>query len=219
MVDARKIAIFGAGGFAREVAWLLSSDVSHQAYDLVGYIEDDAQPGRMVNGMPVLSWQTFPACAADTLLAVAVGNPQSRGKIVARCAAAGFSFATLVHPSVALSEFVELGAGAILCSGSVLTVNIKLERHVHINLNCTIGHDVHIGEFTTLSPGVHVSGHVHIGKYVFIGTGAVIVDGTAQKPLVIADGTVIGAGACVTRNTEPDSLYVGVPAEFKKSRG
>jgi len=152
----------------------------------------------------------------DSLVTVAVGSPQSRKKIVAKCAEAGFSFATLVHHSVEMSEFVELGVGSIICCGSILTVNIKIEQHVHINLDCTIGHDVRIGEFTTLSPGVHVSGNVHIGKSVYIGTGAVIINGTSENPLVIADGTVIGAGACVTKSTDANSLYAGIPAEFKK---
>ena len=216
MANPKKIAIYGAGGFAREVAWLLSTLENNALYDVVGYIEDDAAHGRFLNEKPVISWQSFSTLPHDSLITVAIGNPQDRKNVVAKCTEAGFSFATLVHHSVEMSKFVELGTGSIVCCGSILTVNIKTEQHVHINLDCTIGHDVYIGEFTTLSPGVHVSGNVHIGKSVYIGTGASIINGSSEHPLVIADGTVIGAGACITKSTEPNCLYAGVPAVLKK---
>jgi sugar O-acyltransferase (sialic acid O-acetyltransferase NeuD family) len=212
----KQVAIYGAGGFAREVAWLLSTLEKCKNYDVLGYIEDGADHGRILNGKPVLSWERFCDLHRESHIAVAVGNPQSRQKLAMKCAEAGFSFATLIHHSVEMSDFVELGTGSIICCGSILTVNITIEQHVHINLDCTIGHDVRIGEFTTLAPGVHVSGRVHIGKFVYVGTGANIINGTTDNPLVIGDGTVIGAGACVIKSTEPNSLYAGVPAEFKK---
>jgi len=215
--DTKKIAIYGAGGFAREVAWLLSAYEKKEIFDVVCYIEDDSDGDRSLNGKPIFSWQHFSTFFThDVLIAVAVGNPQDREKLVNKCIAAGFSFPTLIHHTVEMSEFVELSVGAIICCGSILTVNIKIDEHVHINLGCSVGHDVRIGAFSTLSPSVHVSGNVHIGKSVYIGTNASIINGTTEKPLIIADGTVIGAGACVTKNTEPNSLYAGVPAEFKK---
>jgi len=61
MASRKKIAIYGAGGFAREVAWLLSTHESYGVYEVVGYIEDDAEHGRILNGKPVLSWQSFSA--------------------------------------------------------------------------------------------------------------------------------------------------------------
>lgn len=218
MNHPQKVAIYGAGGFAREVAWLLSTYEKQGQFELVGYIEDGAADGRVLNNKPVFSWQNFTAqpAAQDTLITVAVGNPQLRKQLVTTCTETGFRFATLLHHSVEMSEFVQVGNGCIICCGSILTVNIHLGQQVHINLDCTVGHDVHIGDFSTLSPGVHVSGHVHIGTAVYIGTGATIINGTADQPLVIADGTVIGAGACVTQSTEAHSLYAGVPAQLKK---
>ena len=216
MTKPKKVAIYGAGGFAREVAWLLSTLERDGHFDVLGYVEDDAGGAREVNGKPVLSWERFSRGHRDSLVTVAVGSPRARARLVAKCATAGFSFATLVHHSVEISDFVDLGAGAIVCCGSILTVNINVGAHVHINLDCTVGHDVSIGEFSTLAPGVHVSGNVEIGKSVYVGTGANIINGTAENPLVIGDGTVVGAGACITRSTEPNCLYVGVPAELKK---
>lgn len=219
MPSPEEIVIFGAGGFAREVAWLLSYRERLGTHRVVGFVEDEAAEGKNVNGQPVMSWDAFMSLPQKPHMAIAVGDPWARKAIAMRCNEADARFATLVHHSVEMSEFVEIGVGSIICCGSILTVNIKLGRHVHVNLDCTIGHDVYIGDFSTLSPGVHVSGNVHIGDGVYIGTGANIINGVSDKPLVIADGTVIGAGACVTKSTEPYGLYAGVPAQLKKRYG
>jgi acetyltransferase-like isoleucine patch superfamily enzyme len=48
---------------------------------------------------------------------------------------------------------------------------------------------------------------------VWIGAGARILDGVR-----VSSGTVIGAGAVVTKTTEPFSVVVGVPARFVRTR-
>jgi serine acetyltransferase len=88
-----------------------------------------------------------------------------------------------------------------------------LGKHVQINLDCTIGHDVIMGDYTTLAPGVHVSGWVRFGQKIYVGTGAVIINGTQKKPIVIGDNAVIGAGAVVTEDIPPGITVVGVPAK------
>lgn len=211
-----KIAIYGAGGFAREVAWLLSVGKRKREHELIGFIEDNAVSGHNLNCKPVISWSEFSTRPIDVNICVAIGDPQARREVVIKCLAAGYKFTTLIHHAIEISDFVEIGVGSIICCGSILTVNIKIGSHVHVNLDCTIGHDVKIGDFSTLAPGVHVSGNVHIGRFVYIGTGATIINGTSENPLIISDGTVIGAGACITKSTEGYSLYAGVPGQFKK---
>ena len=216
MLESRPIAVYGAGGFAREVAWLITAARADPPYRMVGYV--DESPGtELLNGQPILASGTikerFPGCA----VAVAVGDPGLREKLAKQAGEEGFRFPTLCHRTVELSESVSLGEGTIICAGSILTVDIQVGRHVHVNLDCTIGHDVRIGDFTTLSPGVHVSGNVHIGRGVYIGTGAVIINGTIKEPLVIQDRCVIAAGACITKSTVGPGLYAGVPAMLKKS--
>lgn len=216
MIPPKQIAIYGAGGFAREVAWLLLAHENYGFNEIVGHIEDGADGTRELNGLPVFSLEHVRSEYPSALVSVAVGDPSLRRKLVEKAEKAGFGFATLTHHSIEMSSFNTIGTGSIICCGSILTVNIAIEEQVHINLDCTIGHDVKIGAFSTLSPGVHVSGNVHIGKNVYIGTGANIINGTADSPLVIGNGCVIGAGACVTSHTEKNALYAGVPATLKK---
>lgn len=94
-------------------------------------------------------------------------------------------------------------------TGSALTNDIHIEKGVLINLNCTIGHDVKIGEFSEICPGVHISGHVKIGKQCFVGTGAVVLPG-----IVVGNYATIAAGAVVTKSIEENQTVKGVPAKW-----
>jgi sugar O-acyltransferase (sialic acid O-acetyltransferase NeuD family) len=210
-----KVAIYAAGGFAREVAWLVEScSPGVPPAEVVCFIDDNpALHGTLLNSIPVMGLEEAQRRFPDAYVACAVGSPRVRRRLVDRADARGFRFRTLVHSSVLRSRWIELGTGSIICAGCILTTNIVVGPHVHINLDCTVGHDVSIGAFSTLAPGVHVSGCVVIGEDVSIGTGAVIINGTADNPLRIGDGSVIGAGACVTKSVPAGVTAVGVPAK------
>jgi len=216
-MDKRQCVIYSAGGFGREAAWLVRD--CHEVGRVgrpTAFIEDDASLlGQKINGLPVLSFEECRKTMPDADVICAVGNPRTREKLVRKCEAGGFSFAAAIHPSVIKSDEVSIGVGTLVCAGSILTVNITLGRHVHVNLDCTIGHDAVLEDYATLAPGVHVSGWVRIGRGAYIGTGANIINGTREKPLVIGEGATIGAGACVTGDVPAGETYIGVPARAK----
>lgn len=117
---------------------------------------------------------------------------------------------TLIHPSSLLIDkpSIQIKEGSIISASSVLTRNIHLGKAVFVNLSCTIGHDVSIGDFTSIMPGVNISGKVEIGQGVYIGSGATILNG-----VTIGAKTVVGAGALVNRDVEEGETVVGVPAK------
>jgi sugar O-acyltransferase (sialic acid O-acetyltransferase NeuD family) len=214
-----QIAVYGAGGFGREVAWLAqSAQIGGDTADVVCFIDDDdAICGTTLNGLQVLSLSRARQMYPGAWVVSGVGPPGIREQTMMKAQSAGFGFATLIHPGTRMSKWVEVGEGTVICAGSILTTNIVLGRHVQINLSCTVGHDVTMGDFATLAPGVHVSGCVLIGRRVYIGTGAVIRNGTQNDPVVIADDVIVGAGACVTRSIA-HGTWVGVPAKEIRAR-
>ena len=206
--------IYGGSGFGREVAWLIESCAErYQGIRAVCFIDDDkTKQGTTLNGLPVLNLEEASRKFPGAHVVVAVGNPVLRAELTKKVEDAGFTPATLIHPRVESSRWIKMGRGVVVCAGSILTTNIVLGNHVQINLDCTIGHDVVMGDYTTLAPGVHVSGWVHFGKRVYVGTGAVFVNGTEKSPLTVGDDAVIGAGAVVTRSVPPGETWGGVPA-------
>lgn len=212
--DFRTLYIFGAGGHGREVAWLAEQLWGNRVTRRF-LVNDTYAQTESVDGIGV---QSLSSAEPDdgARFVVALGDPAQRRRAAMECAGVGLRPICIVHPRAEMSARVRMGDGVIVCAGNTVTTGVSLAAHVHLNLNCTVSHDVDIGEFSTLSPGVHISGHVHIGSGVFIGTGVNIINGKAGAPLTIGDGAVIAAGACVTRSVEPGSLMAGVPAVRKR---
>jgi sugar O-acyltransferase (sialic acid O-acetyltransferase NeuD family) len=107
-----------------------------------------------------------------------------------------------------MSKWVEVGAGSIICAGCVLTCQISLGKHCHLNLNTTVGHDCTFGDFCTVAPGVNISGNCTFGNRVDVGTQAAF-----RQHVRVCDDAVIGMGAVVVKDIVEAGTYVGVPAK------
>jgi sugar O-acyltransferase (sialic acid O-acetyltransferase NeuD family) len=200
-----RLLIAGAGGFAREVAWLVDDiNRAQPAWELVGFV--DREPGAPIRGLPVVGIDGAAHLGADAAI-TAVGDARLRRRLVDEIGSLGLPFATLVHPSVDADPSLRLGPGTVVCAGNLLTVDISVGAHVVVNLDCTIGHDAVIGDFVTLSPGCHLSGRTRIGEGSFLGTGVVTVEGRT-----IGHEAIIGAGAVVVKDIADGVTAVGVPA-------
>jgi acetyltransferase-like isoleucine patch superfamily enzyme len=75
-----------------------------------------------------------------------------------------------------------------------------------------VAHDCIIGDFVTFAPGVKCNGNIIIEDDVYVGTGAIIKQGTKKRPIVIGSGSKIEAGAYVTKSVDPGVTVFGNPA-------
>ena len=202
------LIVYGAGGSGRETAWL-----AERCGRQVGcFVEDGASGDRLLNELPVLSWQAARQRFPDAEVVVGIGASAAREKVSRWLQGQGATLATLVHPGVERSRFVSIGAGTVICAGAIITTNIRIGEGVQVNVACTISHDAVLEDYVTLAPGVHIAGQVRIGRRAYIGTGVNIINGTAAAPLTIGDDAVVGAGACVVRPIPAGVTAVGVPA-------
>lgn len=203
-----RVVVIGAGGHGRELADVVEACAqAGEDLELVGYVDDAGRmQGQTIHGVPVLgplAWLT--THAADVTAVLAIGIPRVRRQVLARLDAV--TFATLVHPRAVTTKWVKLGEGVIVTAGVVMSNDIEIGAHTHLNRCATIGHDVRIGECVHVSPGVVVSGNVTIGDDVDIGAGAVLLPG-----VTVGARTIVGAGAVVTKDLPADVTAVGVPA-------
>ncbi|MBE6909148.1 MAG: acetyltransferase [Ruminococcaceae bacterium] len=207
----KQLFIIGAGGFGRELAWLVERiNLQSPTWELAGFVDDDPEKiGTRSGDYPIIGGcDVLTHKYGDFWVACAIGSPKVRKQITEHLEKqSNIKFATLIDPSVIMSERVRVGSGSMICAGSVLTVDIKLGKHSIVNLNCTIGHDVEFGDYLTAYPNVNISGKTNGGDCVEIGTGVQIRQG-----LRIASHTTIGAGAVVVKDIEESGTYVGVPA-------
>jgi sugar O-acyltransferase (sialic acid O-acetyltransferase NeuD family) len=207
-----ELLIVGAGGHARELLWLVSRLSSRYECARVA-VESGWEIRSELAGVTVECLDDIEPTLAGIDYVVAIGNSGARERIAVRLDSLGARPAVLIDPSVQRPDRMQIRPGAVICAGCVLTCDIEIGRHVHINAGCLVHHDALIGDFTTLSPGVRVAGHVEIGPHAFIGIGATIINGRAGQPLRIGEGSVVAAGAVVTKDVPPGSMVAGVPAQ------
>lgn len=211
----KDIVIIGAGGFGREVAWLIEEiNESNMEWNLLGFIdEDEEKHGKFLNGYRVLGGFRYLEEKKDVYYVCAIGNSKIKKEIIEkRCIKYNIKPATLIHPSVIMSKkYNKIGQGCIICASNIVTVNTQIGNHVIVNIDCTIGHDVVVNNYTTIYPSVNISGNCEIGECVELGTGTQIIQGKS-----IGNNSVIGAGSVVVKDIESNKTAVGIPAKAIK---
>ena len=208
-----KVVIIGAGGFGREVIEIFKDqNCIKKWWEILGFIdENSALWGKVINNFSVLGGLDWFENNREVGAVVAIGDPKTKKRIVDLLEKNGVLFYNAIHPSVIMSEFVNLGKDVIICAGSILTVNISICNHIIINLKCTIGHDAIIEDYCSIMPSVSINGENHIGKGVYIGTGATFI-----QQVSVGEWAIIGAGAVVIDNIPDHVVAVGIPAKVKK---
>lgn len=213
------IYIIGAGGFAREVAFLLSeiTRLKQDSYALKGFTSE--QVGELSfegKVFPVLTHQELLSSLHEgnrVAVALGIGTPKISFKVLAQYlshpSAPKLSFPNLIHPGfIGLPKAIEWGKGNIVTAGVIFTLDIKIGSFNIFNLSTTVGHDVEIGSYNVLNPGCNISGSVKIEDRILIGTNATILQG-----LQVKSDTIVGAGSVVTKDLANNFVYVGNPAK------
>ena len=212
------IGVYGASGFGKEVMPLVRAQFIELSKENFVFI-DDGQTNTDLNGYQVLSYTDFiNDFKTDKRVTIAIANSQVREKLVARLNQDNVQHLEIQAANTVILDEVEMGEGSLLCPFTCLTSNIKIGKFFHANIYSYVAHDCVIGDYVTFAPGVKCNGNIHIEDHAYIGTGAVIKQGTPDKPLVIGKGAIIGMGAVVTKSVPAGVTVIGNPARILEKK-
>lgn len=207
------VGVYGASGFGKEVMPIIRQQYQDLKQENFIFI-DDSYDGLDLNGYKVLTYDTFlQKQAGKKGVVIAIANSLVREKLVEKLNNDNIQHLNISANNVVKLDHIEMAEGSILCPFVCLTSNIKIGKFFHANLYSYIGHDCVIGDYVTFAPAVKCNGNVHIEDHAYIGTGAIIKQGTPNKPLVIGKGAVVGMGAVVTKSVPAGVTVVGNPAK------
>lgn len=211
----KDIAIFGAGGFGREVLTLIN-DINkvYNIWNLIGFFDDGKQSGEIVNGYPVLGGiKELNLWKRSLSLSIAIGSPVIKKNIISKINNPLIDYPSIIHPTVLIGDksTVKIGKGCIICANNIITTDSIIGDFVILNLACTVGHDTKIGDYSAFMPTCNISGEVIIGENVYCGTGAKIIN-----KINVGDNSTIGAGAVIINNVDSCTVVAGVPAKIIK---
>lgn len=124
----------------------------------------------------------------------------------------GNPFSVISNNTTIGSYNVFLGKGLNIMHNVSVFNDVTIGNGTLLNSFVSVHHDCEIGQFCEISPGARILGRVKIGKYTSIGSNAVIL-----PDVVVGNNVTIGAGAVVTKNTDDNATYVGIPAKKIKT--
>ncbi|MGL5082088.1 MAG: acyltransferase [Microcoleaceae cyanobacterium] len=113
---------------------------------------------------------------------------------------------------VIIGDKTDLGCNVVLTSSS----GIYIGKSVLIASNCYLGggrYGTDRLDIPMMEQGIYTKGPVVIEDDVWLGAGATVLDG-----VTIGKGSIIGAGAVVTKDLPAYSVAAGVPAKVLRSR-
>lgn len=213
-------AIYGASGCGRSLMPIARQQLRRENNDAeIVFIDDALTEITQVNGHRAMNYSTFlNEIAFEKYVQIAIANSHIREKIANRLEKDRIQLWSLSADNVVFMDKIEMAQGAALSPFVTITSNIKIGKCFHANLYSYVEHDCIIGDYVTFAPGVKCNGNIHIQDHVYIGTGAVIKQGTPDQPLVIGEGAIVGMGAVVTKSVPPGVTVVGNPARILEKK-
>ena len=206
------IGIYGASGFGKEVMPLVRQQDPQLNQENFVYVDDGDKLDKL-DDYKVLNYKQFlQYSATKKCITIAIANSQVREKLNAKLVQDNIEIINVIANNALQYDNITMGEGSIICGFVHLTSNIKIGKGFHANIYSYIAHDCVIGDFVTFAPRVSCNGNVHIEDHAYIGTGAVLRQGTPDKPLIIGKGAIVGMGAVVTKDVPAGVTVVGNPA-------
>lgn len=209
----KNIAIYGAGGFGREVFCLINKlNAVNKEWNVVGFFDDGIEKGSPVGhyGTVLGGIDEVNAWSTDLAVAVAVGSAANMKKITSGITNPHILFPNIIHPEVVFSdrESMKMGQGNIVQRGSAFSCDVTIGDFNVFNGGTVLGHDVKMGSCNILMPAVRISGAVKIGDGNFFGIASIVLQG-----LKVGTGVKLSAGSVLFTKPKDGQLYMGNPAK------
>lgn len=209
----KKIAIYGAGGFGREVACLLNKiNEVKLTWELIGFFDDGLAIGTEVShfGNVLGGINELNEWSSKLSIAITIGNSKIVQSIVSKVSNQNVDFPNIIAPTVYFSdpETFNIGRGNIIQKHCSFSCNVTIGDFNVMDGADVFGHDDVVGSYNTFMPAMRISGEVNIGDCNFFGVGSIIL----QK-IKIGNNVRLGAGSVLMRKPKDGILYMGNPAK------
>ena len=210
MAASKPLVIIGNGEIAEMAFEYFDADSDREvaAFSIgADYIKDPTLNGRPVTPLEGLS-EIYPPDAYDAFVAIGDGQlNRLRREHVDGCKAMGYALASYVSSKAFVWRNVEIGENCFILEHNVLQPFTRIGDNVTLWSGNHIGHRSVIEDDVFLASHICVSGFCRIGARSFVGVNA-----SFAAHVEVGADNFIAMGAAVTKSTEPDGVYMGMPA-------
>ncbi len=204
-----RVIVLGAGGHARVLVEALRA----RDIDIDGFITNQPECGTgvMASLARIGNDQDLMARERQGITLVngvgSIGRADVRRAVFETFRAAGFSFASVIHPTAMIASDVTIGEGAQVMAGAILQCGVRIGVNAIINTGAIVDHDSRIGDHAHVAPGASLAADVVVGAGAHVGAGATIIQGRR-----VGNEAIVGAGAVVVDDVPDRTIARGVPA-------
>jgi len=207
----KDIAIYGAGGFGKEVACLINAiNKVIPQWNLIGYFDDVRTKGEknkygvILGGLADLNGYN-----KSLAIVMAIGTPSVVVAIVPKINNPLLYFPNIIAPDIQYMDTstLTIGKGNLIMFQSLISCNVSIGDFNLLNCGVSLGHEVTLGSFNAMMSYVKISGEVKIQNENYFGVCSVVL----QK-MKIGNNTTIGTNSVIMRKTKDYSTYLGNPA-------
>ena len=207
MKKSKELILFGTGSFA-EVAFCYFEEDSE--YSVVAFTADDKYcKTDTISDRPLIPFskieEQFPANICEMHIAVGYNKlNQARYDSYVKAKDKGYKLANYIHSGIKTWSNNLFGDNLFIFENNTIQPFVEFGSNIVLWSGNHIGHHSKICNHTFLTSHVVVSGFVKIGEFCFFGVNA-----TLRDNIIIADKTIVGAGALILKNTEEAEVYIG----------
>lgn len=159
-------------------------------------------------------WKEKQEDISDVGFCVTIGNPNGRRRIEISEYLERHELIplTLIHPTAIISKTALIGKGCQIQSYVIVDENSVVGDYCILNNRSSIDHDCKIGRGVELSPSATLCGEIKVKDFAWICAGATVLPGCE-----IGEDSILAGGALLRDSMPNNSLYCGVPAQYKKA--
>ena len=205
----KDLYILGAGGCGREILSMLldTQAIQGKRWNIMGFLDDTKSSFQDIEcEYPIVGTIKDYMPKDNDVFLMGIADPKGKEKLATMLKARGARFESFIHPYAALGRYNKIGEGVIIYGGFGMTVNVNIGDFATLQA-CYLGHDVTIGDYSTVSSMSNIMGYVKVGKRVFMGSNVAIVPHTA-----IEDDAYVCVGSVVIKNVKAGTKIMGNPA-------
>ena len=211
----KDIAIYGAGGFGKEVACLIeriNKAGKEPRWRLVGFFDDGKPAGTPVShyGEVLGGIDALNAWPAPLDVTIAIGSPAVIKAIAGKVNNKNLSFPNVISPDFDIADAAtfSIGCGNLIQGGCYASCDVVVGDFNVMNGSVVLGHDARVGDFNVIMPNVRISGETTIGTCNLLGVSSVVLQG-----VTIGSRVRLAAGSVMMHKPKDGGTYVGNPAK------
>lgn len=217
MTDCKRYVLWGSAGHAK----VLDEAIRALGGKVIALFDNDPNVQSVLPNVPLVGgrrelnkWLRDAQDPHDIYALVAIGGNRGHDRLQLQefLANHGLRTEALVHPRAFVADDARIGRGSQILAMAVVAADVTLGAACIVNHKASIDHECRVDDGVHLAPGATLCGCVTIEPFAMIGAGAVVL-----PRLRIGRGSIVGAGAVVTRDVPDGVVVAGNPATIRRT--